>query len=76
MLKKKLVKMMDKEAFSVPFSVQVALTTAYRFFSTSMYENSNVSIELQPLFYQDDVLIMCLDPLSAQLGNNLIDNVM
>ena len=31
---------------------------------------------IQPLLYQDDVFRLCLDPFSAQIGNEFMDNVM
>ena len=50
--------------------------TVNRFFSNSIYEMSYGGINLQPLLYQDDVFRLCQDPFSAQLGNELMDNVM
>ena len=50
--------------------------TVDNFFRNSIYEISYGSIKLQPLLYQDDVFRLCLDPFSAQIGNEFMDNIM
>ena len=50
--------------------------TVNKFFSKSVYEISYGDITIQPLLYQDDVFRLCLDPFSAQIGNEFMDNVM
>ena len=50
--------------------------TVNKFFCKSVYEISYGDITIQPLLYQDDVFRLCLDPFSAQIGNEFMDNVM
>ena len=50
--------------------------TVNKFFSNSMYEISYGDIFMQPLLYQDDIFRLCVDPFSAQIGNEFMDNVM
>ena len=50
--------------------------TVNKFFSKSVYEVSYGEINIQPLLYQDDIFRLCLDPFSAQVGNEFMDNVM
>ena len=44
--------------------------------SSEVYEVSYGEINIQPLLYQDDIFRLCLDPFSAQVGNEFMDNVM